>query len=215
MRRGLLLLAAALVLAAAAVPFAGRVLVVADPLPATADAIVIMAGSIPDRVLEAADLYHAGVARRVVVTRERPLPAERALRERGVRLPTDDELTLDALVGLGVPAAAILRLRRHAFSTATEARTIARWACGQGLTSLVVVTSPSHTRRARLILRRALGPTVRVAVRPSRYDTFPPERWWRIRHHAKVVLREYQQLAHHWLRERWRIEPCGGLRKRP
>ncbi|HEY3186399.1 MAG TPA: hypothetical protein VGJ70_02920, partial [Solirubrobacteraceae bacterium] len=50
---------------------AGRALVVADPLPAHADAIVVMAGSIADRVLEAADLYRAGIAPRIVVTRER------------------------------------------------------------------------------------------------------------------------------------------------
>jgi uncharacterized SAM-binding protein YcdF (DUF218 family) len=213
MRLALLLAAGAAL--ALAVAFAGRILVVADPLPRSADAIVVLAGSIPDRVLEAADLYHSGIAPIVVVTRERDRPADVVLRRRGVDLPASDVLTLAALERLGVPARATVRLRRRAFSTASEARTIARWACRKGLRQLVVVTSRPHTRRARLILRRALGPDVQVAVRPSRYDTFSAGRWWRIRHHAKVVLREYQQLAHHWLRERWLIEPCGGLRRRP
>ena len=57
----------ALVLSVCAVAhFAGRLLVVADPLPARADAIVIMAGSVPDRVLEVADLYQAGLAPLIV-----------------------------------------------------------------------------------------------------------------------------------------------------
>src|SRR5439155_807312 len=79
---GLMVAVAALSLAA--VPFAGRLLVVADPLPASADAIVVLAGSIPSRVLEASDLYRAGVAPRVVVTRERLARGESALHARGV-----------------------------------------------------------------------------------------------------------------------------------
>src|SRR5438876_613593 len=49
---------------AAALLAAGRMLVVADPLPPRADAIVILGGSIPDRTLAAADLYRAGLAPR-------------------------------------------------------------------------------------------------------------------------------------------------------
>src|SRR6266849_2816874 len=97
---------------------------VADPLPPRADAIVILAGSVPDRALEAVDLYRAGVAPRLVVTRERLHPGDAALRARGVRLPEGDELTIGVLRHLGVPPAAIVRLRRRASSTETEVDTI-------------------------------------------------------------------------------------------
>jgi len=58
----------AVVLAAgvATLLLAGRLLVVSDPLPPRADAIVVLAGSIPDRVLEAADLYRTGIAPRII-----------------------------------------------------------------------------------------------------------------------------------------------------
>src|SRR5437867_5309206 len=168
-------------LAAVALLGAGRVLVVADPLPPRADAIVILAGSVPDRTLEAADLYHAGVAPRVIVTREEPRRGAPALHARGVFLPENDDLTLTALARLGVPPNATVLLRRRSGSTTSEARTIARYACRHRLERLVVVTSRIHTRRARLILRRTLGPRVAVAVRPSRYDTFSPARWRRVR----------------------------------
>jgi len=200
--------------AAAALLAAGRVLVVADPLPPRADAIVILAGSVPDRVLEAADLYRAGLAPRVVVTRERLHRGDAALRARGVRLPEGDELTVTALARLDVPPAAIVRLERRAGSTEGEAATIARWACAHHLARLVVVTSRAHTRRARLILREALGPRVALTLRPSRHDAFAARRWWRDRRDAKLVLSEYEKLAHYWLRERWLIAPCGGLRRR-
>src|SRR5947208_15280142 len=88
---------------AAALLAAGRVLVVADPLPPRADAIVVLAGSVPDRALEAADLYGAGRAPRVVVTRERLPRGQAALRARGVRLPEEDELTVTAPRQPGLP----------------------------------------------------------------------------------------------------------------
>ncbi len=193
---------------------AARFLAVADPIPARADAIVVMAGSIGDRTLEAARLYEDGVAPRVLVTRERPSRATTTLAARGVRLPEGAAITRDALTGLGVPAAAITVIRRRATSTRTEARAIARYACSHGLRSLVVVTSPSHTRRARLILRQTLGPSVALSVRPTRAVPYPAHRWWRVHELAKQVLREYEKLAHYWLRERWSIEPCGGLARR-
>jgi uncharacterized SAM-binding protein YcdF (DUF218 family) len=202
---------AVVLLAAGAAAFAGRILVVGDPLPTHADAIVILAGSVPDRVLEAADLYRAGVAPLVVVTREPMRRGDAPLRARGVHLPEGDDLTLAALARLGVPPEATLVLRRGATSTRSEARTIARWACAHRLTSLVVVTSPPHTRRARLILRQAFGPAIALAVRPSRYDSFSPTRWWHIRRDQKTVLSEYEKLTNYWLREHWTIEPCGGL----
>src|SRR2546429_7552464 len=94
--------------AAVALLGAGRVLVVADPLPPRADAIVILAGSVPDRTLEAADLYRAGLAPRVVVTRERLPRGQAALRARGVRLPEAAQLPVMALRGQGVPSQAIV-----------------------------------------------------------------------------------------------------------
>jgi len=193
---------------------AGRVLVVDDPLPARADAIVILAGSIADRGLEAADLYQRGVAPIVVVTREAAVRGSAALAARGVRLPESAELLRGALRRLGVPEAALVQLRRRNRSTESEARTIARWACTHGVRRIVVVTSRAHTRRARLILRQTLGPSVALSMRGARYDRFHPWRWWRTREGMKDVLREYEKLAHYWLRERWLIRPCGGLRRR-
>ena len=78
----------------------------------------------------------------------------------------------------------------------------------------MVVTSRAHARRARLILREALGPRIALTLRPSRHDAFAARRWWHDRRDAKLVLSEYEKLAHYWLRERWLIAPCGGLRRR-
>ena len=212
--RGVLGAVLVIVIGVALLPFAGRVLTIADPLPDTADAIVILAGSIRDRTLEAARLYRTGIAPRVVVTRETLPPGEPALRSAGIELPESDALTRTALIGLGVPPSAIVTLRRRAQSTASEATTIGRWACARRMHRLVVVTSPAHTRRARLVLDRALGPGIALTVRPSTASAFAGGRWFHVRRDAKAVLAEWQKLAHYWIRERWQLRPCGGLRRR-
>jgi uncharacterized SAM-binding protein YcdF (DUF218 family) len=203
-----LVVAAAASGAVVALRHAGTALVVRDPLPARADAIVVLAGSPADRVLEAADLYAAGLAPRVVLTRERRRPEHEALARRGVVLPESHEVAADALVRLGVPRAAILTLAPRTDSTAAEAGAVAAWACPSGVRRLVVVTSPAHTRRARAIFRRALGGVVDVAVRPAEAAAFPARDWWRHRHAAKIVALEWEKLASHWLVERWGLAPC-------
>lgn len=213
MRRFALIVLALAVGIGVAISQAGRYLVASDPLPAHADAIVMLAGSLADRSMETADLYAQGIAARVIVTRERPARAEWALKQRGVTIPDADMLRRATLEQLGVPGSAIVRLRRRTYSTESEAATIARYACSHRLRSLVVVTSASHTYRAGRILRDSLEPQVKIYMRASRYDPFPVERWWRVRHAAKLVLSEFQKLANYLLVQRWRIEPCGGLRR--
>src|SRR5262249_39076739 len=39
--------------------------------------------------------------------------------------------------------------------------------------------------------------------------------WWRSRRAMKEVMTEYEKLLAYWLVERWTIEPCGGLGRRP
>jgi uncharacterized SAM-binding protein YcdF (DUF218 family) len=184
--------------------------VVSDPVPARADAIVVLAGSPPARLLEAAVLFERGVAPRLVLTRERRPTGQVALGRRGVPITdplAEARLQLEAL---GVPSQAITVLSGRAYSTTSEARLVARWACRTRVRALVVVTSPSHTRRARAILRRVLPRDTALALVPARADYFPQRRWWRSRRTAKLVLSEYQKLANYWLRERWTLEPCGG-----
>src|SRR5262245_36056473 len=209
-----LLVTTALGIGAWVLPRAGTFLVVSDPLPEHADAIVVMAGTVADRALEAATLYAAGRAPRVVVTRERLRRGVQTLRRRGVQLPENEDLTRSVLIQLGVPAAAIVTLRRRNLSTVSEARTIARWACRTRVRALIVVSSRAHTRRLGLILRASLPVTTVVTIVPSRFDGFSGRRWWRVRHDAKMVLSEYEKLADYWLSERWQLSRCGGLERR-
>src|SRR5207245_63702 len=132
-----------------------------------------LASVIPTRFPATPYLTRTGLAPRVDVTRERLARGASVLRARGVHIPESDELTIAALEQLGVPAHAIVRLRRRARSTESEARTVARYACSHRLRSLAIVTSRPHSRRARLIYRRALAAAGGTPAYEARVDRGP------------------------------------------
>ncbi len=186
---------AALLAAAAFLPYAGRFLVVNDPLE-RADVVFALAGSRVERWLEAADLYREGWAPRIVLSPGRTEAAAVRLRELGVRFPSDTDLVRDALIQLGVPAAAIIILPHDVDNTAQEAAAIRPIVQREAWKALIVVTSDYHARRTRLAFRREFGGTgVRVSVRTTRHGTATPSRWWTRRGDIRFVLSELQKLV--------------------
>ena len=160
-----------------------------------ADAIFVLAGTAMRRPLEAADLYLAGYAPRIVLSRETPEGGERALRERGIPVPEDVDRQRDVFLALGVPAAAILIPAPIHDSTAAEAVTLRGLASTHRWRTVIVVTSPYHLRRAGFALRRELRDTgVRVIMRSTRYETVQPDIWWRRRTDIRNVVAEVPKL---------------------
>lgn len=211
-RRTLLAAGLALLLAAvAALPLlrlAGRTLVEDDP-PRRADAIVVLTGSYPDRILEAVALYQEGWAPRILLCREPENAGFRRLRERGVRVPRVFELNRMVAEQLGVPPEAITVLERPAGSTYSEAEVVLAEMLARGWTSMLLVTSKYHTTRAGLIYRHLAGGRVEIIVRPARDDDFQPDAWWRHRPSTRRVVMEYQKLLTFLLVDRWRLSPAG------
>ncbi len=164
----------------------------ADP-PMKADAIVVLAGPYT-RSMYAADLYRAGHAPKVVLSEAVREKIWSQLEELGIRLPSVPEIYRRVLQAKGVPADRIEPLGRPALSTAVEALAIAK-RFGKPGTSVIVVTSPSHVMRSRLIIERALeGRGVRLAVCATPYETFPDD-WWRSQDAAREVLLEWVKIG--------------------
>lgn len=201
-----------LALAAAALPLlrgAGRLLVEDDPLQ-HADAIVVLAGSYPDRILEAAALYREGWAPRILLCREPENAGFRKLRALGVQVPRPFEINRMVAERLGVPADAISVLERPAASTVSEADVVLAEVLARGYRSILLVTSKYHSHRAGIIYRHLAGGRVQVIVRPARDDDFQPDAWWRDRASARRVAIEYQKLLTFLLVDRWRMAPVAG-----
>ena len=172
-----------------------------------AEAIVVLSGSLPDRMLEAVDLYQAQLAPRIILARERSLPGLAALRERGGNLPELYEENIAVGQQLGVPATAISVLPHPGASTMGEAQAVIRYLQAQGIKSVLLVTSKTHTRRARMIFRRLAGGRIAIAACPSPYDPFSAESWWHDRAFVRRVVTEYGKLLIYLLIDRWRPHP--------
>jgi uncharacterized SAM-binding protein YcdF (DUF218 family) len=199
-------LVAAILFAPMALRAAGRFLIEEQP-PERADAIVVLTGSYPDRILEAVALYQEGYATRLILCREPENAGFRKLTQLGVNVPRLFELNRTVAEQLGVPSAAIAVVDRPAGSTYSEAELVLEYVLQHGYHSILLVTSKYHSRRAARIYRHLAAGRVRVIVRPARDDDFQPDRWWRDRASTRRVVIEYQKLLNFLLVDRWRLPP--------
>ena len=173
----------------------GRWLVVEDPL-ARAQAIAVLSGRMPVRAREAAKLYREGYAREVWLTRAAE-PGE-SLQAMGIAYEGEEVYSTRVLRHEGVPAAAIHVLEPPIVNTADEVRVISAALVEEQDRSVILVTSKSHTRRARLLWRKLAPRNCRGIVRAAGEDHFDPGHWWRSSGDALDVVREVLGLLNAW-----------------
>jgi uncharacterized SAM-binding protein YcdF (DUF218 family) len=178
---------------------------VADEPRRPADAIVVLAGSTPDRVLEAVDLYRQGLAPRIVLTQGNDSPGIEELRRRGGEMLEPHEQNRAIAMQLGVPASAIEIVQGGAGGTVTEAHVVVDHLRRIAAKSALIVTSKIHTRRSGWIYRGVAGDEIAITTCASHYDSYDPASWWRHRGHTRRVVIEYQKLLVYWVRDSWRL----------
>jgi uncharacterized SAM-binding protein YcdF (DUF218 family) len=175
----------------------GRYLVVEHSLE-KADLIVCLTGGPVERGLAAAEAYKKGLAPKVFIGRVRLPDGNEILNERGVHYPETRDLLIMMLQGLGVPKSACITSDDFVESTIEEARIVGALVRENGYGALIIVTSPTHTRRAWLTFDRELEKhDVKIMVMPSRYSNFRPGDWWKTRIYVKNVIIEYQKLLYY------------------
>ena len=177
--------------------YAGTFLVRTDD-KAKGEVMVILMGSIPDRVLEAADLYREGFAPRVLIVEEGMGPSE-ILRERGATLISNSTQCRSIASELGIPADSITLLPGGAQSTAMEADIVSEYLRNHPeVDTLLLVTSPSHTRRAAMVFRKAFrkhGLEITIIACPSRYNAYEGRGWYKRKEDIQKVVYEYIKLT--------------------
>jgi uncharacterized SAM-binding protein YcdF (DUF218 family) len=173
----------------------GRALVVEDALTPS-DAIVIVAGGIPTREATAARLYVRGLAPLVVLSNNFTPDRVRELIALGARrLDYQGESRL-VVEKHGVPVDAIVALAVPVKTTEAELKLVAETARAQGWRRVILVTSPQHSRRVKLVWsREAAGKIEGLVALAEGDDDFPGEGWWWKRRDAEAVLHEYLGLA--------------------
>ena len=178
----------------------GQFLVVAD-VPQKSDLIVCLAGGNIERGLATADLYKQGLAPLVLLTWEVPPDGYGLLKERGLHYPENVDLLRMVLRGLGVPDAALLKGDRRIASTYDEAVLVKALVEKRGYGSIILVTSPPHSRRTWMTFKRILREAdCRIFVVPTPYSGFNPTDWWKKPKYLRQVVLEYQGLFFYLLR---------------
>ncbi len=174
----------------------GSFLVVKDK-PVKADALIILMGNIPDRALEAFDLYKQGYARKIIIVMANRYGID-FFREKGISLDGQTTITKKALVGMGVPAEDIIILPGDAKSTQEEAEALRKYiALHRQVDTVLLVSSSYHTRRAKLIFNNEMkksGERVTIVSCPSKYTGFKENDWWKDRESSKIVFFEYLKI---------------------
>lgn len=179
----------------------GRILVV-EHEPSKSDLIVCLAGGNIERALGTADLYHKGLAPRIFIAPEEPPDGYDLLRSKGIQYPRTIDLMLMLLQELGVPKSAILVGERASSSTRSEAEIVREVVEREKFRSLILVTSPTHSRRTHVTFTKILkDQDVRIQVVPTSYSNFRTEDWWAHRKYVREVLMEYEKLAYYYVKE--------------
>ena len=145
----------------------GRAWMVSDQL-APAEAAAVLGGGTDTRPAAAAQLYRTGLVKLILVSTG------------NINNADHDNPDRDALLKLGIPAAAITTFGKDPKNTYAEARAVARWAKQNRARRIIVPTEIFPSRRVKWIFRHELarvGVEVMVeAVAPSGYDL---SNWWR------------------------------------
>jgi len=191
-------LALALVVSAAGVfafRGAGRWLVREDAL-APADAIVVLSGSMPARAEEAGRIFRLGYAHEVWVSR--PAAPGEELEAMGIDYLGEEDFNRAVLIHEGVPEADVSIFPQPIVNTEQEIEEITSQMRHEQKTSVMIVTSPQHTRRVRTLWRKLAGNDLRLIVRGAPQDPFDADRWWRNTRDMFAVVREILGLLNAW-----------------
>jgi len=190
-------------------PNLGQWLVAEDELQES-DMIVVLTGSVTDRILQAVDIYNARYSDKIVFVNSYKIDYDIFV-ERGAEIPPGDaQLSKMAAIDLGVPEENILILEGNAKSTQDEALIIREYiGNNRAIESIILVTSKYHSGRAKKIFRKALSGLDReisIYSSPSKYDPFNVNQWWKDKEDMKFVVLEYLKLANFYFREQFLLD---------
>lgn len=155
---------------------------------------LVLGGEPLYRPAAAAELYHKGKIKQLICTGSQ-IPY--ALEAVGI-MTTEAEASRNRLLSLGVPDSAIIVLK-DASSTREEVNALNAYFKDKSRTTLLIITTESHTRRARGIFREYADEWTEIeayGVAPKRYDA---DYWWRNEFGFLAVYEEYLKLVYYWV----------------
>jgi uncharacterized SAM-binding protein YcdF (DUF218 family) len=168
-----------------------------EEVPPHADAMILLMGNFPERVLQAVDIYNEGVSDSLIIVHESMGPYK-TLEARGANVIRPTDQACSAAVALGIPDSCIIILPGEARSTLDEAQAVRNYLADKPrIDTLILVSSPAHMRRAHLIFKTVLrksGVNAYIGCSPSAYSAYNPKKWWRRKEDLQSVLSEWVKI---------------------
>jgi uncharacterized SAM-binding protein YcdF (DUF218 family) len=159
-------------------------------------AVAVLSGAMPDRALQAAEIYRAGFAPEVWITQ--PTQPKQMMSALGVPFDGEEEYSKRVLIRQGVPENAIRVLTPTIVNTADEMKVLADTLQSRKGSTVIVVTSKAHTRRVHALWNKLENGRGQIIVRATTTDSFDPSHWWQSTHDALDVVREVLGLLNVW-----------------
>ncbi|MFA6432129.1 MAG: YdcF family protein [Candidatus Margulisiibacteriota bacterium] len=146
-----------------------------------ADVILVLAGdNNGERVNEGVALYKKGYAPRMLMSGG-PL---------AWHLTYAEWMKKQAIL-LGVPERSIL-IQDRSLSTIEDAKFSLPIIKEKNIKSVILVTSPAHTRRAKRVFNKVFSADkIQVMVWPVKKSDFNPKYWWKSNEDIQIVVYEY------------------------
>ena len=177
--------------------FAGLWMDVNDE-PIKADFILPLAGN-DNRLISAAELYKQGYAPTILMSNAIVFPHTRLDRlKRKMGYPQYSRTQYQTLIlqTLGADSAKLEAFGNGHISTVEEAEALKKHLNGKKA-SLLIVTSPYHARRAKMIFEKIL-PDCRIAVTTTEEGAFERS-WWKDQVSAQNLILEFAKTMHYIL----------------
>ncbi|MFC1840472.1 YdcF family protein [Thermodesulfobacteriota bacterium] len=175
-------------------PSIGKFLVV-DDSPIGSEAVIVLNTGMEyyPRLIEAAEIYNNGYAKKIVINGNRKTEALRNLEKKGLvhcclwyeeririlelyNVQRDDVITISA---------------EDVYDTISESKAVGEELLKRGITKILLVTSKSHTKRAKHIWQNAWDGKLEIQMVSAKEDPYDTEGWWKSGRQIKWVLSEY------------------------
>ncbi len=167
---------------------------VLEEAPARAQAVVVLYNSVEiyPRMVRAAELYHDGFAKKIVVNGNRKVDALKFAENQGYKPPNHWCENYETFLAFnGVPVDDIVCINaENVFDTWGEAKLVGERLSELELTDIIVTTNRFHSRRAAYIWRKVNGSDFKVRMVPMKNDSFTPGSWWQDSRQLKWVFYE-------------------------
>jgi uncharacterized SAM-binding protein YcdF (DUF218 family) len=167
-----------------------------DNMAETADAIVVLSGGSLDRGNEAANLYHCGFSKRLVCPGANKVCDLKIL---------NMDITESAFTGMnllrqGVPDSAITIIEKGT-STREEADVLLAFCREKNYTSILLITSLLHTRRAGSVFRDKFENSgIKITVHGVKSSRFDEQNWWKSEDGLIAMNNEWLKQLYYWIK---------------